>query len=196
MNKIYAALITAQSQMSAPVKNAVNPYFGKSYVDINSLLQAVLPPLNQNGIGVIQPTFTQEGKNYVKTVLIHESGETIESLTEIIYSKQNDAQAQGSGISYARRYGLQSLVCVGTEDDDANRANKPPKEPKQPEVKQPVDYSEKIKRMADVKSLQTFWNNLSQIDKDFNAETIGKMKTYLIEKQNKNKNAGTEQTTK
>ena len=51
------------------------------------------------------------------------SGETIESFTEIIYAKQNDAQAQGSGITYARRYGLQSLVCVGANDDDGNAAN-------------------------------------------------------------------------
>jgi hypothetical protein len=47
----------------------------------------------------------------------------MECLTEIIYSKQNDAQAQGSGITYARRYGLQSLVNVGAEDDDGNKAS-------------------------------------------------------------------------
>ena len=46
-------------------------------------------------------------------MLLHESGESFEGLTEIIYSKQNDAQSQGSGITYARRYGLQSLVNVG-----------------------------------------------------------------------------------
>ena len=46
----------------------------------------------------------------------------MESLTEIIYNKQNDAQAQGSGISYARRYALQSFVCVGADDDDGQKA--------------------------------------------------------------------------
>ena len=57
--------------------------------------------------------------------MLHETGESIESFTEIIYSKVNDAQAQGSGITYARRYGLQSFVCVGAEDDDGNKAVKP-----------------------------------------------------------------------
>jgi hypothetical protein len=51
----------------------------------------------------------------------------MESLTEIVYNKINDAQAQGSGISYARRYALQSFVCVGADDDDGQKAvqNKP-----------------------------------------------------------------------
>ena len=35
-----------------------------------------------------------------------------------------DAQSQGSGITYARRYGLQSFVNVGAEDDDGNSASK------------------------------------------------------------------------
>jgi hypothetical protein len=45
----------------------------------------------------------------------------MESFTEIVFAKQNDAQAQGSGITYARRYGLQSFVCVGADDDDGRR---------------------------------------------------------------------------
>jgi hypothetical protein len=49
----------------------------------------------------------------------------MESLTEIVYNKINDAQAQGSGISYARRYSLQSFVCVGADDDDGQKAVEP-----------------------------------------------------------------------
>ena len=76
----------------------------------------------------IQPMVHLDGKNFVKTVLLHESGEMLESFTEIVYSKTNDAQAQGSGITYARRYGLQSMVCVGADDDDGNAASQPAKQ--------------------------------------------------------------------
>jgi hypothetical protein len=76
---------------------------------------------------VLQPICQIDGKNYVKTLLLHESGETLESNTEIIFNKMNDAQAQGSGISYARRYGLQSFLCVGADDDDGNKASEAPK---------------------------------------------------------------------
>jgi hypothetical protein len=58
----------------------------------------------------------------VETVLLHESGEFISSLTEVICAKQNDPQAHGSGVSYARRYGLQSLVNLGSADDDGEGA--------------------------------------------------------------------------
>jgi len=122
MKQIATALLKAQTEMSNPKKGATNPFFKSKYADLNAIREAVLPTLNENGISVLQPIVHVEGKNFVKTILLHESGELMESLTEIIYNKQNDAQAQGSGISYARRYALQSFVCVGADDDDGQKA--------------------------------------------------------------------------
>ena len=127
MKQISTALLKAQSQMSNPKKGATNPFFKSKYADLNSIREAVIPVLNENGISVLQPIVHFETKNFVKTILLHESGEYLESFTEIVYNKINDAQAQGSGISYARRYALQSFVCVGADDDDGQKAvqNKP-----------------------------------------------------------------------
>ena len=122
MKQIATALLKAQSEMSNPKKGATNPFFKSKYADLNAIREAVIPTLNENGISVLQPIVHVDGKNFVKTILLHESGELMESLTEIIYNKQNDAQAQGSGISYARRYALQSFVCVGSDDDDGQKA--------------------------------------------------------------------------
>jgi hypothetical protein len=127
MKLIATALIEAQKEMGNAIKDAKNPFFKSSYADLNSVREACMPALNRHGIAVLQPTIHIDGKNFVKTLLLHESGEYIESFTEIIYNKVNDAQAQGSGISYARRYGLQSLVCIGAEDDDGNKAVEPKK---------------------------------------------------------------------
>lgn len=127
MKNIATALLKAQAEMSNPKKGSSNPYFKSKYADLNSVREAVIPVLNAHEISVLQPMVNIDGKNFVKTVLIHVSGETIESFTEIVYAKTNDAQAQGSGITYARRYGLQSLVCVGADDDDGNAASEPPK---------------------------------------------------------------------
>jgi hypothetical protein len=123
MKIIATALLKAQKEMGTAKKDAKNPFFKSSYADLNSIREACMPHLNDNGIVVLQPTAFIDGKNFIKTILLHESGESIEALTEIIYSKQNDAQSQGSGITYARRYGLQSLVNVGAEDDDGNKAS-------------------------------------------------------------------------
>jgi hypothetical protein len=128
MKQIATALLKAQSEMSNPKKGATNPFFKSKYADLNAIREAVIPTLNDNGISVLQPIVHVEGKNFVKTILLHESGELMESLTEIIYNKVNDAQAQGSGISYARRYALQSFVCVGADDDDGQKAVEPKKE--------------------------------------------------------------------
>jgi hypothetical protein len=127
MKQIATALLKAQTEMSNPKKGSTNPFFKSKYADLNSIREAVIPVLNLNGISVLQPIVHTDGKNFVKTILLHESGELMESLTEIVYNKINDAQAQGSGISYARRYALQSFVCVGADDDDGQRAvqNKP-----------------------------------------------------------------------
>lgn len=120
--KIAAALVKAQSIMGNAIKDAKNPFFKSSYANLNAVREAVLPAMNANGISVLQPTIHIDGKSFVETMLLHESGEFISSLTEIIVNKANDAQQQGSGISYARRYGLQSLANIGADDDDGEGA--------------------------------------------------------------------------
>ena len=125
IKQISTALVKAQSEMSNAKKGSSNPFFKSKYADLNSIREASIPVLNAHGISVLQPIVHIDGKNFVKTILLHESGESLDSHTEIVYSKSNDAQAQGSGISYARRYGLQSFLCIGADDDDGNTAVRP-----------------------------------------------------------------------
>jgi len=125
MKNIAQALVKAQLEMTTPKKGSVNPFFKNKYADLNDVLSAVVPALNNNGIVLLQPLVYIEGKNFVKTVLMHESGETFESYAEIFCKNQNDAQAYGSGITYARRYALSSICGIGSEDDDAQKAVQP-----------------------------------------------------------------------
>jgi hypothetical protein len=122
MKNIASALVKAQLEMIAPKKGSVNPFFKNKYADLNDVLQAVVPALNNNGIVLLQPLVNIDGKNFVKTVLMHESGEIFESLAEIFCKNTNDAQAYGSGVTYARRYSLSSICGIGSEDDDAQKA--------------------------------------------------------------------------
>lgn len=127
MSEIAKAFIKAQSEMRTPKKGNSNPFFKSKYADLNAVLEAVLEALHNNEIAVLQPTVFIDGKSFVNTKLLHVSGEILEGFTEILFSKPNDAQAQGSGITYARRYGLQSICGVGAEDDDGNKAIQSPK---------------------------------------------------------------------
>ncbi len=151
MKNIAPALLKAQKEMGNAIKDSKNPFFKSSYADLNAIREACMPALNNNGIVVLQPIVHIDGKNFVKTVLLHESGETFESLTEIVYSKQNDAQAQGSGITYARRYGLQSIVNIGAEDDDGNKASF--------DIK--ADAENKLKACTTLKALENVFMSLS-----------------------------------
>lgn len=122
ITKISIALVKAQSEMGNAKKDAKNPFFKSYYADLNSVREVTIPALNAQGITALQPTTVIDGISYVETVLLHESGEYISSLTPIIADKINNAQSHGSGLTYARRYALQSICNVGAEDDDAEKA--------------------------------------------------------------------------
>ena len=174
MKQIIAALLKAQQEMGNAKKSATNPFFKSKYSDLNSVREAVMPLLNENGIIVLQPMVTIDGLEYVKTLLLHESGETIESFTKILCKAQNDPQAYGSGVTYARRYGLQSLVCIGAEDDDAEKATArtQKEEQKDPRTPAQIKLDTAISEMYDVKSKEQMaevWGKYKefQLNKDF-----------------------------
>lgn len=122
MKDIAAALNKAQASMGAAKKGAKNPFFKSTYADLNSVIEAVKEPLNDNGITILQRHALTEHGPVVRTTLLHVSGQAIESDTPIITAKEKDPQALGSAISYARRYGLQSLLSLPADDDDGESA--------------------------------------------------------------------------
>lgn len=139
--EIARALLEAQKKIGAAKKGATNPFFHSTYASLGDVMEACKDILNENGITILQPVMN----NAVETVLLHESGEWISSETPITpkltkTTKENgdvvetlsDPQATGSAISYARRYGLQSMVFIPAEDDDAERAVNRPSPKKEP----------------------------------------------------------------
>jgi hypothetical protein len=119
IKEISGAFLNAQTEIEAAVKGSKNPFFHSNYADLNSVMSACKEQLNKHGIAILQPVVG----DVVETVLIHaNSGEWFRSETKIVNAKPNDPQAQGSAITYARRYGLQSMVFIGAEDDDGERA--------------------------------------------------------------------------
>lgn len=123
MKELASALVKAQAEMSSVTKDSKNPFFKSNYASLNAVRDVALPACNKYGITVLQPTVTVDGKQFVKTTLLHESGQALESFTEVIVKVSNDAQQAGSGISYARRYGLMAMLCLASDDDDGNSAS-------------------------------------------------------------------------
>ena len=72
-----------------------------------------------HGLSYLQEAFTDDnGSPAIVTRLMHSSGEWIETRPMILASNNNDAQSQGSAITYARRYQLSALFGIAAEDDD------------------------------------------------------------------------------
>lgn len=121
VKEIAGALVKAQTEIKAALKDSTNPHFRSKYADLSSVVDAIKAPLLKHGISFIQGVNDAEGGVAVETMLLHTSGEWLSSTLRIPASKQ-DAQGYGSAITYGRRYGLQSMCGVPAEDDDGNAA--------------------------------------------------------------------------
>ena len=122
LNKIAPALVKAQSEMGGALKDAKNPFFKSKYSSLTSVWKACKEALHSNGLSVIQSPVSIEGRIGVSTMLLHSSGQYITDEFTLGVKKQNDPQADGSSISYARRYALAAFVGVCPVDDDGEKA--------------------------------------------------------------------------
>lgn len=120
MKEVIKALVTARKAIGAAKKGSVNPHFKSKYADLSSVIDAVKEPLEACGLAFVQ---TIKDSNVV-TVILHESGETIELAPFPIVASKNDAQGHGSALTYARRYSLATALGVSADDDDGNAAVK------------------------------------------------------------------------
>lgn len=126
---LAAALCKAQHEMSAAKKDSVNPFFKNRYANMSAVMSAIREAFFNNGLSYSQfPEFKsgEDGKYGmagVETILMHTSGEFLSSKLLLPISK-TDAQACGSAITYARRYALQAIAGIPSEDDDGHLATK------------------------------------------------------------------------
>lgn len=120
VDKVLPALVKAKGAIGKVAKGAKNPFFKSNYADLPAILDVVEPALQENGLALLQPIVSDT----VVTTFIHESGQfvSIEGQS-LVAAKQNDPQAMGSAITYARRYSLSSALSINADkDDDGEKA--------------------------------------------------------------------------
>lgn len=120
---LAASLSKAQGEIEDATKDGVNPAFGKpvKYANLASVRAVIRGPLAKHGLSVIQLPRAHTGYVEVTTMLLHSSGEYIKETLNMPTGKA-DAHGIGSAITYARRYGLMSILCLAADDDDGNAA--------------------------------------------------------------------------
>jgi hypothetical protein len=122
---IASALALAQGEFQAIPRSKTVTVTMKSggkytfaYAPLEVILRACAPALAKYGLALTQSVI----EDCVETTLMHGSGQTLSNRVKIINS-DGGAQAYGSALTYARRYGITLLLCVcADDDDDANAA--------------------------------------------------------------------------
>ena len=178
IKNLAIALNKAQAVMSGAKKSAANPFFKSKYANLEEVIACVKEPFADNGLSYMQFPITQDDRAGVETIVMHESGEWI-SGSFMLKCTKLDPQGMASSVSYARRYGLQSIAGIPSEDDDGNAASQAPK----PAVSflKPKGAIALLSSAESQKDLVAVWNSFP-IDIKQNAEVIEKkdeLKTEL-----------------
>lgn len=157
---IAKAYVAAQKSMDAIKKAARNDHFKTKYADLAEVVEAVVPALNEHGIGVIQNAVNDGDWVSITTTLLHESGSSVSSTLRLRPSK-TDPQGVGSAITYGRRYSLLAMTGAAPEDDDGNAASGPRQDRREPTgPSAAAQYAADQLRQARTKDEFThFWNS-------------------------------------
>jgi len=120
IKQISAALLEFHKIVPTISKESRNPFFKSSYADLPTILKAINPPLQHNGLVILQ---FPEGESGLTTRLLHQSGEWMES-TYIMKPVKATPQDAGSAITYQRRYAIGAILNLDIDnDDDGNGAS-------------------------------------------------------------------------
>jgi len=136
---LAAALCKAQAEVKAPAKNKQNPHLKNWYADLAAVAEAVLPAFLRHGLSVTQLPCELGGDPAVMTLVLHTSGEWLETVARTRPVKA-DPQGAGSALTYAKRYALQSIAGVVAEDDDDGHAATHRPQPQQKPASQPSPF--------------------------------------------------------
>lgn len=126
IKNIAVALCKFNGEVSKIDKNAENPHFKNKYASLDNIIDEIRPILTKHGLSIIQMPGGDGEKFTMTTMLLHESGEWIESDPIVMRPVKNDPQGIGSCATYARRYSLAAFLSLNTgDDDDGNEASQP-----------------------------------------------------------------------
>jgi len=145
---VATELLKVRKALVQPVKDASNPQFRSSYVTFDAVVKSVGEAIKASEANLVWTQEVKGGQLY--TVLLTDEERLDLGGVEIISARQQkgqgwvdaslDPQAQGSGLTYAKRYSLSLAFGVASEvDDDANSAQKSYQNRQQSQSKNPLN---------------------------------------------------------
>lgn len=123
LDQLAPALSNLQGELPHIAKDSKG--YGYNYSSLASTLDVLKPLLSKYGFSISQ---FGGPNNTLVTLLLHNSGQWIRGSMNIIDIEMkgtNAAQNRGAVLSYFKRYGIQAIVGMASEDSDGVPANKP-----------------------------------------------------------------------
>jgi len=170
-SNLYAAMAKAFPLIEGATKDKANPAFRSKYADLGSVVDAIKPAFDGQGLWFRQVHHEAQGGVAVETVICHSSGEELSCGVLFVPATKQDAQGYGSALTYARRYSLMTAFGVAPEDDDGNAASgTKPKLQARPAATEPggdEDEAVKWKGWANDR-----WKELTAMETDGDADKL------------------------
>lgn len=134
-NSLYEALAETQNNIEQPKKDASNPMFKSSYVTLDAVINAIVKARKASGAKFFFTNIVQDGIMFTRIIGY---GETLDlsgsKVADDLGNRgTNSAQAEGSALTYARRYSLSMAFGIASDvDDDGNGAGNSKRKPEAP----------------------------------------------------------------
>lgn len=138
LSKLPAAFAKAQGSFEVPKKTKSYMIQNRpiKYADLADVIEAVRKGLADNGLLITHRIGFCRGPFGLTTILMHSSGESMETWYPLPDASKIKAQDFGGALTYARRYSISSLLGVAS-DEDTDGEGAPPADgtpPKKPPV--------------------------------------------------------------
>ena len=135
-NDLAIAFLAFQKLNIKVDKDSTNPFHKNKYASLESCLKACREA-NQFGlIHYYETTITEVGNVIITAVMEHAITKEKRMVSVPVSCKdKTNPQQLGGGITYAKRYSIQALFALPSEDDDGNEASGIGSKPSTDEIK-------------------------------------------------------------
>ena len=134
-SNLYEALDETQNNIEQPKKDASNPMFKSSYVTLDAVINAIVKARKASGAKFFFTNVVEDDHMITRiigydTMLDLKGSKVADDLGN---RGTNSAQAEGSALTYARRYSLSMAFGIASDvDDDGNGAGGSNRKPATP----------------------------------------------------------------